>query len=206
MVHVLLGHSEPGPRLQRNIHSLRVAMGRVRQQLWRTVPKSTDALWDAVGKALERATRPSDGSRTLCLQCGSVGPCLPTQPNCPRDHLHWFPIALRTPGQLVALRGAIVAELPQLSSVVQPFPFVTLVQAYLILELCPTAFQQHGHRIAPHLLVSPPIWTGTIVLALLTPYNDTAVRPARGVGALVLSVQSGLLTAERWSLAAINRS
>ena len=142
MVQVLLGHSEPGPRLQRNIHGLRAAMGRVRQRLWRTVPESTDALWDAVGEAPERATRPSDGSRTLCLQCGSVGPCLPTRPNCPRDHLHRFPIALRTPDQLVALRSAIIAELPQLSSVVQPLPDVTLAQAYLILELWTTAFQQ----------------------------------------------------------------
>ena len=206
MVHVLLGHSEPGPRLQRNIYGLRAAMGRVRQRLWHTVPESTDALWDAVGEALERATRPSHGSRTLCLQCGSVGPCLPTRPNCPRDDLHRFPIALHTPDQLVALRGAIVAELPQLSLVVQPLPDVTLAQAYLILELWTTAFQQRGHGLAPHLLMSPPIWTGTVVLALLTPYNDPAVRPAGGVGALVLSVQSGLPTAERRSLEAINRS
>ena len=56
-------------------------------------------------------------------------------------------------------------------------------------KLWTTAFQQRGHRLAPHLLVSPPIWTGTVVLALLTPYNDPGVRPAGGVGALVLSLQ-----------------
>ena len=112
MVPVLLGHSEPGSRLRRNIHGLRAAMGRVRQRLWRAAPESTDAIWDAIGEALARATRPSNGNRTLCMQCGSVRECLSTRPNCPRDHLHRLPIALRTPDKLVALRGAIVAELP----------------------------------------------------------------------------------------------
>ena len=53
---------------------------------------------------------------------------------------------------------------------------------------------------------SGPVWTGTVALALLTPYNDPAVHLAGAVGALVPSLQSRLPTAERRSLEAIDRS
>ena len=124
MVHVRLGHSARGPQLQQGIHDLKAALGRVRRRLWRAAPGSTDALWDAANKALASATRPSDGSRTSCLQCSWVGPCLSTRPSCPRDHQHRFPVELHTPDILVTLRSSFVAQLPKMASLVQPLPHV----------------------------------------------------------------------------------
>ena len=55
-----------------------------------------------------------------------------------------------------------------------------------------SALLDHKHRLKDDVLVSPPIWTGSDLLVLLTSYWDLVVAPAGRVGILLSSRHSSL--------------
>ena len=123
---------------------------------------------DAVNEALESAIYPSDGSSSVRMRCCVVGPCASECLACPGHHILPLPAVPRAQDLLVALRAAMAVKLPDLTELAALLRDVTLAQSYFILKQWAATFRGRGHCLSADLRVSPLVWTGDVVLVLLT--------------------------------------
>ena len=186
----MLGGSRRGSALQAAVGNLHWKLQHVRGRL-RDPAADGDPIASAIEAVLDQAEPPGDEEAvTACLLCRTIGPCLSVE--CPRNHSFRVPITGQVPVILTVLKKALCAALPDQASLLSPVPELPLAQAFIIVELWVSALLDHKHRLKDDVLVSPPIWTGSDLLVLLTSYRDPAVVPAGRVGVLLSPRHSSL--------------